>query len=58
MRKPKLFWVSAAAPLASVILSTVVVALFESNLTTIATVRKTQFKLYITSFCPARVAGQ
>ncbi|KAJ0929414.1 putative SLC26A/SulP transporter, STAS domain superfamily [Helianthus annuus] len=38
MRKPKLFWVSAAAPLASVILSTVVVALFESNLTTIATI--------------------
>ncbi|KAI3802695.1 hypothetical protein L1987_30836 [Smallanthus sonchifolius] len=38
MRKPKLFWVSAAAPLASVILSTILLALFESNFPNIATI--------------------
>ncbi|KAL8232390.1 hypothetical protein R6Q57_002168 [Mikania cordata] len=38
MRKPKLFWVSAAAPLASVIVSTSLVALFKSNLPNIATI--------------------
>nr|GEV55353.1 probable sulfate transporter 3.4 [Tanacetum cinerariifolium] len=37
LRKPKLFWVSAAAPLASVILSTFLVALFISKLPNIAT---------------------
>ncbi|KAH0990970.1 hypothetical protein GBA52_002453 [Prunus armeniaca] len=31
MRKPKLFWVSAGAPLASVILSTVIVFAFKAN---------------------------
>lgn len=39
MRKPKLFWVSAAAPLVSVILSTLLVTLFRSKLHSIATVR-------------------
>ncbi|KVI05997.1 STAS domain-containing protein [Cynara cardunculus var. scolymus] len=38
MRKPKLFWVSAAAPLASVILSTLLVTLFRSKLHGVATV--------------------
>ncbi|XP_076892787.1 putative sulfate transporter 3.4 [Bidens hawaiensis] len=38
MRKPKLFWVSAAAPLASVILSTLLVTLFRSKLHGIATI--------------------
>ncbi|KAD2806191.1 hypothetical protein E3N88_39568 [Mikania micrantha] len=38
MRKPKLFWVSAAAPLASVILSTLLVTLFRSKLHDIATI--------------------
>ncbi|KAI3671561.1 hypothetical protein L1987_87300 [Smallanthus sonchifolius] len=38
MKKPKLFWVSAAAPLASVILSTLLVTLFRSKLHGIATI--------------------
>ncbi|XP_024969369.1 probable sulfate transporter 3.4 [Cynara cardunculus var. scolymus] len=38
MRKPKLFWVSAAAPLASVILSTLLVTLFRSKLHGVATI--------------------
>nr|XP_043637352.1 probable sulfate transporter 3.4 [Erigeron canadensis] len=38
LRKPKLFWVSAAAPLASVILSTFMVAFFNSKLPDIATI--------------------
>ncbi|KAI7736420.1 hypothetical protein M8C21_016093 [Ambrosia artemisiifolia] len=38
MRKPKLFWISAAAPLASVILSTLLVTLFRSKLHGIATI--------------------
>ncbi|PWA56752.1 SLC26A/SulP transporter [Artemisia annua] len=38
LRKPKLFWVSAAAPLASVILSTFLVALFISKLPNMATI--------------------
>ncbi|GKA90724.1 probable sulfate transporter 3.4 [Tanacetum coccineum] len=38
MRKPKLFWVSAAAPLVSVILSTLLVTLFRSKLHSIATI--------------------
>ncbi|MFS7974245.1 putative SLC26A/SulP transporter, STAS domain, sulfate anion transporter, STAS domain superfamily [Helianthus anomalus] len=38
MRKPKLFWVSAAAPLTSVVLSTVLVTLFRSKLHSIATI--------------------
>ncbi|KAL8230360.1 hypothetical protein R6Q57_000138 [Mikania cordata] len=36
MRKPKLFWVSAAAPLVSVVLSTILVTLFRSKLQGIA----------------------
>lgn len=39
MRKPKLFWVSAATPLTSVILSTILVVLFKSKLHGIQTVR-------------------
>ncbi|KAI3759670.1 hypothetical protein L6452_07656 [Arctium lappa] len=42
MRKPKLFWVSAAAPLASVILSTLLVTLFRSKLHDIATIGRLQ----------------
>ncbi|KAL7602803.1 hypothetical protein Lser_V15G18204 [Lactuca serriola] len=38
LRKPKLFWISAAAPLASVILSTLLVTLFRSKLHGIATI--------------------
>ncbi|XP_071709943.1 probable sulfate transporter 3.4 [Rutidosis leptorrhynchoides] len=38
MRKPKLFWVSAAAPLASVIISTLIVTIFKSKLHVIATI--------------------
>ncbi|KAI3727220.1 hypothetical protein L1987_67031 [Smallanthus sonchifolius] len=38
MRKPKLFWVSAAAPLVSVVLSTLLVTLFKSKLHGIATI--------------------
>ncbi|KAI3684255.1 hypothetical protein L6452_33476 [Arctium lappa] len=38
IRNRKLFWVSAAAPLASVILSTLLVALFKSKLPNIATI--------------------
>ncbi|KAI7752036.1 hypothetical protein M8C21_009217 [Ambrosia artemisiifolia] len=38
MRKPKLFWVSAAAPLVSVGLSTLLVTLFKSKLHGIATI--------------------
>ncbi|KAK9066256.1 hypothetical protein SSX86_013577 [Deinandra increscens subsp. villosa] len=38
MKKPKLFWVSAAAPLVSVILSTLIVTLFRSKLHGIATI--------------------
>lgn len=39
MRKPKLFWVSAAAPLSSVILSTLLVFLLKSKLHEVSTVR-------------------
>ncbi|KAI3521624.1 hypothetical protein L1887_11095 [Cichorium endivia] len=38
MRKPNLFWISAAAPLTSVILSTLLVTLFRSKLHGIATI--------------------
>lgn len=38
MRNPKLFWVSAAAPLTSVILSTVLVALLRSKVHSISTI--------------------
>ncbi|CAK9174629.1 unnamed protein product [Ilex paraguariensis] len=38
MRKPKLFWISAAAPLASVILSTLLVTLLRSKAHGIATI--------------------
>ncbi|KAL7618161.1 hypothetical protein Lser_V15G01335 [Lactuca serriola] len=38
LRKPKLFWISAAAPLTLVILSTLIVALFKSKLHNIATI--------------------
>ncbi|XP_076908401.1 putative sulfate transporter 3.4 [Bidens hawaiensis] len=38
MKKPKLFWVSAAAPLTSVVVSTVLVTLFKSKLHVIATI--------------------
>ncbi|KAL1565121.1 putative sulfate transporter 3.4 [Salvia divinorum] len=38
IRKPKLFWVSAAAPLASVILSTILVVCFKSKLHGIKTI--------------------
>ncbi|KAK1422463.1 hypothetical protein QVD17_25598 [Tagetes erecta] len=38
MRKPKLFWISAAAPLASVIISTLLVTVFRSKLHGIATI--------------------
>ncbi|KAL3511811.1 hypothetical protein ACH5RR_024528 [Cinchona calisaya] len=38
MRKPKLFWISAACPLASVILSTILVVLFKSKLGGIHTI--------------------
>ncbi|KAI5660576.1 hypothetical protein M9H77_29369 [Catharanthus roseus] len=38
MRKPKLFWVSAATPLTSVILSTILVVLFKSKLHGIQTI--------------------
>ena len=39
MRKPKLFWISAAAPLTSVILSTILVYLLRSKLHGVSTVR-------------------
>lgn len=41
MRRPKLFWVSAAAPLTSVILSTLLVFLLKSKLHGISIVRTT-----------------
>ncbi|KAL3618327.1 putative sulfate transporter 3.4 [Castilleja foliolosa] len=37
MRKPKLFWISAAAPLTSVVLSTILVVIFKSKLHNIQT---------------------
>lgn len=40
MRNKKLFWVSAAAPLTSVILSTLIVFIFKSKLHMISIVRK------------------
>ncbi|GER44991.1 sulfate transporter [Striga asiatica] len=38
IRKPKLFWISAAAPLASVVLSTILVVCFKSKLHMIQTI--------------------
>ncbi|XP_027125961.1 probable sulfate transporter 3.4 [Coffea arabica] len=38
LRKPKLFWISAACPLASVILSTILVVLFKSKLGGVQTI--------------------
>lgn len=43
MRNPKFFWISAATPLASVILSTILVVLFKSKLHGVQTVRELVF---------------